>query len=105
MNSKEILELARNNKYDGKEYENKKTRYGFNLGLSISTILGTIMVFVEFFTTGIFNFALVAVVSVPFAVSYFYEGIKFKRTLLTIFGAIWIIWTCLFVILFICQVV
>lgn len=87
MTNEEILKAARNNKPNGKEYENKTGTRSALWGSLVAFILGIILATVEYLIKGTLNIGLIAVGLTGGGVQYLYEGIKTKTVWKIIFGA------------------
>ena len=105
MDNKSILEVARNNKTRGQEYENKESVRSSLLGSAISILIGIILFLIEFFVKGSINISLIAVGMTAACVQSLYEGIKNKKSYLIVIGCLESVIVVLALLVFFAQVV
>ena len=100
-----ILAMAQNDKYRGKEFENKKTTRSGLLGSAIALFVGAALFLLEYFLKGSINVGLIAVGMTAVGVDSLYEGIKLRRHYKTAFGVAQILLAILFILAFVAKVV
>ncbi len=105
MEKERILAVARNEKYRGKEYENKQATRGNLLSSFLALIVGAVLFCLECIIKGSLNFGLVAVGMTAVGVQYLYEGITVKKARMIVIGIIYAVIAVFFVLAFIGQVV
>lgn len=88
MENKKILEAARNNKYRGREYENKESVRGNLLGTIVAILTGIVLFGMEYLLENSVNIGLLIVGLTTVCVQALYEGIKNKKVYLIIIGGI-----------------
>ncbi len=87
MDKNEILNAAQKNN-NGKEYENKAEVKSNILSAFAALVVGAILFFFEYLKAGSFNWGIAAIVLTACATQSLYEGIKLKRLLWIVIGAI-----------------
>ena len=105
MDREKILAAARNEKYRGKEFENKETTRSGLLGSAIAMLVGLVLFLLEYFLKNSVNIGLIAVGMTATGVDALYEGIKLKRYYMTVIGIIQILIALFAILLFIAKVV
>ena len=105
MDKEKILAAARNEKYRGREFENKETTRSGLLGSAIALLVGIVLFLLEYFVNDSVNVGLIAVGMTAAGVDSFYEGIKLKRHYMTIIGIIQMLAAIFAILLFIAKVV
>ena len=105
MEKDKILAAARNEKYRGKEYENKQATRGNLLSSFVALIVGAVLFCLECILKGSLNFGLFAVGMTAVGVQYLYEGITVKKLRMVVIGIIYLAIAFFFVLAFIGQVV
>jgi len=101
----EILKAAQNEKYAGKEFDNRTESRATLWASLISLIVGAVLFFVELLAKGTWNIALIAVAMTASCVELLYEGIKLKKVWKIIIGAIGALIALFFILGFIGQVI
>lgn len=104
MKSDKILELARQSKNRGHEYEQKEMLKSDLLGYFFTILVGLFLFFFEYFSIKSVNLSLAALCMTATGVQTFYKGIKFKKTYTILLGIITMLLAIIFIIFSIIQV-
>lgn len=88
MENKQILEAARRNTARGREFESRESIRSSLLGAICSTVLGTVLFLLNYFVGGKVSLELIAVAMTYAAAQLLYEGIRVKKPLFIVLGAI-----------------
>ena len=99
-----ILEAARKNKNKSKELENNEEKRGAFLSISISSLLGIVLFFIEYLKNKTWNFGILSVLFVTCGIWYLYSGIKSKSVNRIVFGFIGILASLVFIVIFLIRV-
>jgi hypothetical protein len=105
MDSKTILEAARNNKVRGQEYETKASVKSNLLGSAVAIVVGIILFWIEYFIKDSANISLIAVGMTAACVQSLYEGIKLRKAYLMVIGCIELLVVIFSLVVFLSQVV
>ena len=105
MDKEKILSAARNEKYKGKEFENKESARSGLLSSAMALLVGVALFLLEYFVKGSVNVGLIAVGMTAAGVDALYEGLKLKRHYMTIIGVIEILIAIFAISLYISKVV
>lgn len=105
MNKEQILNAARNEKYRGKEYENKEEIRSSALGYAITLVLGFLMALIEYFAQGRIHFGMISLGAVAVGVDNIYLGIKMKKYGKVAWGSVMLLFAAICILIFIVQVV
>ena len=105
MERNRILEAAQNNKSRGREYEDREFLKTGAFGSLIALVLCFVLLFVEYFMKGNFNFS-VAIMGLSISCFQFLaDGIKTKKWYLITLGCVELIADVVMLILFVAWVV
>ena len=105
MNKEQILNAARNEKYRGKEYENKEEIRSSALGYAITLVLGFLMALIEYFAQGRIQFGMISLGAIAVGVDNIYLGIKMKKYGKVAWGSVMLLFAAICILIFIVQVV
>lgn len=105
MDNEKILEAARKNKNRGKEYENKESTRSGLMGTLAALIVGIVLFLIEYFVSNSVNVGMIAVGMTACGVQSLYEGIKLKKSYLTVTGIIQSIMAVCAIVMFIVLVI
>ena len=105
MEKNKILEMARNDSYNGKEFEKRAFEKSNQLSLAILMIIGGVLALVEYAVKKSVNSSLVSVLAAAISVQMICEGIKTKKRSLTILGGLFGILAIIFIVVAVMQVV
>ena len=105
MDKEQILNAARNEKYRGKEYENKEEIRSSALGYAITLALGFILTLIEYFSQGHIHFGMLSLGAVAVGVDNIYLGIKMKKHGKVTWGAVMLLFAAICILIYIVQVV
>jgi hypothetical protein len=105
MDKEKILNAARNEKYCGKEYENKEEIRSSAIGYAITLALGFILALVEYFAQGHIHFGMLSLGAVSVGVDNLYLGIKMTKRRKVVFGVFMLLIAAFCVLIYIVQVV
>ena len=105
MDKEQILNAARNEKYRGKEYENKEEIRSSALGSAITLALGFVLTLIEYFAQGHIHFGMLALGAVAVGVDNVYLGIKMKKYGKVAWGSVMLFFAAICILIFIVQVV
>ena len=87
MEKNEILQAAQKNN-NGNEFEHKTEIKSNLLSAFAALVVGAILFFFEYLKVGSFNWGIAAIVLTACATQSLYEGIKLKRVLWIVLGAV-----------------
>ena len=105
MDKEQILNAARNEKYRGKEYENKEEIRSSALGYAITLALGFVLTLIEYFAQGHIHFGMLALGAVAVGVDNVFLGIKMKKYGKVAWGSVMLFFAAICILIFIVQVV
>ena len=105
MNNEKILEAARKNKNRGKEFEQNESTRSNLLGTFVALLVGVVLFLLEYFVKNSINIGLIAVGITASGVQALCEGLKVKKTYLTVIGAILTLIALIVILKFVGQVV
>lgn len=105
MERDKILEAARKQKGRGREFEEAQYSKSTSFSAVGALIVGMALCLVEFFAKGTVNFGLVAVGVTASGIDLLYQGIKLKRVVFIILGAVELLGMVLAILIFVGQVV
>ena len=105
MDRESILAKARNEKYRGKEYENKVEIRSSAIGYAIILILGSVLTLIKYFANGIIDFGMVSLGAAAVGIDNIYLGSKIKKRGKLVWGCFMLFVAVICVLLYIVQVV
>ena len=105
MDKEKILNAARNEKYRGREYENKEEFRSTALGYAITLALGVGLTLVEYIVKGYIHFGMLSLGAVAVGVDNLYLGFKMKKYGKVAWGAMMLFFAAVFVMLYFVQVI
>ena len=105
MDKEKILNAARNEKYRGREYENKEEIRSSALGYAITLALGFVLTLIEYFAQGYIHFGMLSLGAVAVGVDNIYLGIKMRKYGKVAWGSVMLLFAAICILIFIVQVV